>query len=252
MLLLVGMVTVGSWRVRDDQSRHESLERSARMVAALEQVHATFFEEIGIVAALVWERDPGLAALYENAAEELDQDLSLARREALATGDTGATATLDSLTERIARLDQQLGPIVPALLASDPDQAIDIALTGVGPAQSEIYVIRDVLEQLVTEEEKDFAEEHAAANRAADVTFMLLIAFGAVALVGGTATIVTLIMSVLRPLASLQASVRAIASGDLQTRAKVSGPEEVASLARDFNEMVSQRRRAEEALSEYQ
>jgi len=248
MLLVVGMVTVASWRVRDDQSRHESLERSARMVAALEQVHATFFEEIAIVAALVWARDPAFATLYVNAAEELEQDLSLAQREALAAGDTRATATLDFLTQRITRLDQQFGPIVPALLGSDPDEAIDIALADMGPAQSETYLIRGVLEQLVTEEQKEFAAKRAAADHSADVTLMLVIAFGAVALVGGTATMVTLMVLVVQPLASLRKSVRAITSGDLQTRAKVSGPEEVASLAQDFNEMVSARRLVEEAL----
>jgi PAS domain S-box-containing protein len=47
-----------------------------------------------------------------------------------------------------------------------------------------------------------------------------------------------LVVSVLRPLAALRASARAIAAGDLEARAKVSGPEEVTSLARDFNAMT--------------
>jgi len=57
-----------------------------------------------------------------------------------------------------------------------------------------------------------------------------------------------LLMSVVRPLVALRTSARAFAAGDLATRARVAGPEEVASLARDFNEMVAQRGRAEEAL----
>jgi len=61
-----------------------------------------------------------------------------------------------------------------------------------------------------------------------------------------------LAVSVARPLASLQASARAVASGDLEARARVSGPEEVASLARDFNEMVTARQRADEALKKAQ
>ena len=250
MLLMAGMVTVASWRVRDDQSRHQSLERSARTVAALEQAHTTFFEEIAIVAALVWVRDPGLATLYGGAVEELKQDLSLAQREALAAGDSRLTARLGFLMQRITRLDQQLGPIAPALLGPDPDEAIDIALAGMGPAQSETYLIRDVLENLVAEEQKEFAAKRAAADHSADVTLMLVTAFGAVALVGGIATIVTLMALVVQPLASLRKSVRAITSGDLQTRAEVSGPEEVTSLAQDFNEMVSARRLVEEALHE--
>jgi diguanylate cyclase (GGDEF)-like protein/PAS domain S-box-containing protein len=47
-----------------------------------------------------------------------------------------------------------------------------------------------------------------------------------------------LVGSVVRPLASLRVSARAIASGNLEARAKVAGPEEVASLAHDFNTMT--------------
>jgi diguanylate cyclase (GGDEF)-like protein/PAS domain S-box-containing protein len=88
----------------------------------------------------------------------------------------------------------------------------------------------------------------AAAARASDTTLALLIGFSMFAFLGSAATLIVLIVSVVRPLASLQESARAVAAGDLETRARVAGPEEVASLARDFNEMVAQRGRAEEAL----
>ena len=52
----------------------------------------------------------------------------------------------------------------------------------------------------------------------------------------------------MRPLAALRSSVRATAEGDFDANAKASGPEEVASLARDFNDMLARRRSAEEAL----
>ena len=72
----------------------------------------------------------------------------------------------------------------------------------------------------------------------ADVTFWLIIARGVVAFVltAGIATVV--LLSILRPLAVLRLSARAIAAGNLNARARVYGPEEVASLARDFNRMT--------------
>ena len=113
---------------------------------------------------------------------------------------------------------------------------------------SESYILG--LDELARGQQAELAAERAAADRAADATLTFFIAFGLVALVGGTATILIVILSVVRPLASLRKSVRAITSGDLQTRARVSGPEEVASLAQDFNEMVNARGLVEYALRE--
>ncbi|MGD0205912.1 MAG: PAS domain S-box protein, partial [Dehalococcoidia bacterium] len=53
-----------------------------------------------------------------------------------------------------------------------------------------------------------------------------------------TAGVAVLAVAVVRPLAALRASARAITSGDVKARAKASGPEEVASPARGFNEMT--------------
>jgi PAS domain S-box-containing protein len=53
-----------------------------------------------------------------------------------------------------------------------------------------------------------------------------------------TAGVAVLAVAVVRPLAALRASARALTSGDVKARAKACGPEEVASLARGFNEIT--------------
>jgi PAS domain S-box-containing protein len=78
----------------------------------------------------------------------------------------------------------------------------------------------------------------AVVDRVADTTVWLAIGLSAAAFVMVATTVAVVILSTIRPLAALQASVRAIAAGDLRARAEVSGPEEVASLARDFNAMT--------------
>ena len=83
-----------------------------------------------------------------------------------------------------------------------------------------------------------------------DTTLASLIGFSTFAFLVGAATLIVLVVSIVRPLASLQESARAVASGDLDARAEMAGPEEVKSLARDFNEMIAERKRAEEALRE--
>ena len=69
-------------------------------------------------------------------------------------------------------------------------------------------------------------------------TLWLVIGLSAAAFVVVAATVAGLIVWTTRPLAALQASARAITAGDAEARARVSGPEEVASLARDFNAMT--------------
>jgi methyl-accepting chemotaxis protein len=87
------------------------------------------------------------------------------------------------------------------------------------------------LSQLSMQEQAELASARAAADRSSQMTAALTIGLSAVALTGGTALVVMLVLSVVRPLGLLRRSVRAIMSGDLNTRAEVSGPDEVASLA---------------------
>ncbi len=82
------------------------------------------------------------------------------------------------------------------------------------------------------------AAQRAAADHAADTTLWLLMGFGTATFLVAAGTAGMLLVSVIRPLASLRATARAITSGDLESRAEVCGPEEVASLARAFNEMT--------------
>ena len=87
------------------------------------------------------------------------------------------------------------------------------------------------------------------ANRDANVSLWLAIGFGITVILTAILVLAMLTSSVLRPLASLQRSVQAVMSGNPRSRASVSGPEEVASLARDFNRMISQQEHAAEEMA---
>jgi PAS domain S-box-containing protein len=77
-----------------------------------------------------------------------------------------------------------------------------------------------------------------AADRAADTALWPLIGLSAAAFALAAATVAGAIVSTVRPLATLRASARAITAGGPGVRADVSGPQEAASLARDFNAMT--------------
>jgi diguanylate cyclase (GGDEF)-like protein/PAS domain S-box-containing protein len=251
MLLLAALVAVAVWRARDDREGHSSLERRSTVVTALDDARAEWFLGGAWITTSALVDDPApLLELHRQATLAAREDLDRARAGLIALGGKDEVAALDELAQQMDHLAQELDTLWVASPATDWNTRMERAQQLVPILAPAGMTMVTGLEQLAQGQQDKLAAERAAADLAADVTLMLLIATGLVALAGGTTTMVMLILSVVRPLASLRKSVRAITSGDLQTRAKVSGPEEVASLAHDFNEMVSARGLVEYALRE--
>jgi diguanylate cyclase (GGDEF)-like protein/PAS domain S-box-containing protein len=251
MLLLVGMVTVAVWRARDDRERHSSLERRTTVVSALDDARAQSYLAAASAAIAAVADDPSpFYDLYRQVTQATQEDLDQARAVLISLGAKEQLDAVGELNKQRQQLAQELDTLWVSSLSADRSARVETAqeqLPRLWPL-AETFILG--LEQLAEGQQAKLAAERAAADRAADATVTLFIAFGLVALAGGTTTMVMLILSVVRPLASLRKSVRAITSGDLQARAKVSGPEEVASLAHDFNEMISARGLVEYALRE--
>ena len=251
VLLVAAGVATTVWRARDDQERHRSLELRFAVVSALDDARAEWFLGGAWITTSALVEDPApLLELYRQATLAAWEDIGRARAELIALGAKDEVATLDELGQQADQLMQELDTLWGSSPATDWNtrmETVQQLMPRVLPAAQTLVT---GLEQLAEGQQAKLAAERAAADRAADVTLTLSIAIGLVALLAGTTTMMTLILSVVRPLAGLRKSVRAITSGDLQTRAKVSGPEEVASLAQDFNEMVSARGLVECALRE--
>jgi len=251
VLLLAGLVTVGVWRARDDENRHSSLQRRSAVVFALDDARAQSFLAAAWSAAAPLAEDPAaFFTLYQEAAVATREDLAEARSGLVALGAEDELAAVDELRRQQDQLLQELDALWVNSSGTERDARIEVAQEALPRLWPTVEAFVGGLTGLARAQRAELAAGRAAADRAAGVTLTLFIGFGLVALVVGTTAMVMLILSVVRPLASLQASARSVAAGDLRTRAKVSGPAEVASLAQDFNEMVSQRRRTEEALRE--
>jgi diguanylate cyclase (GGDEF)-like protein/PAS domain S-box-containing protein/putative nucleotidyltransferase with HDIG domain len=239
VVLLAGMATLAVWRTHDIQQQHDALERTSRAAAAMERTHAQFRrEQAAILSSLLFPDDPALLDEYHDAAASLEQDLSQARAAALAEGDADEVAALDDLTERIGQFNGQVHSALPGLLAASPETRLQLLTASRSEMWSETEAIVAGLQQLALEEQQQLASSRATADRAADTALWLLVGFGTAAFLAAAGTVAMLIVSVVRPLASLRASARAITAGDSEARARVSGPEEIVSLARDFNEMT--------------
>jgi diguanylate cyclase (GGDEF)-like protein/PAS domain S-box-containing protein/putative nucleotidyltransferase with HDIG domain len=239
VLVLVAVAILAVFRVRQHQEQLLTLEDTAATVAALEHARAQLFFELAALSGLVFSADPTLLDAYHEAAAVVEQDLGQARAEAVAAGKADYVATLDDLAERVDQVNEVVNATLPIVLQADPGTRVQLVGAAMPGMWAEIDAIVVTLDQLAGDEQAALAAERAAANDAAAVTSWIIVGFGGIALLVVTGIVIVTIASVVGPLVSLRATARAITSGDLESRANVFGPEEVASVARDFNEMTA-------------
>jgi diguanylate cyclase (GGDEF)-like protein/PAS domain S-box-containing protein/putative nucleotidyltransferase with HDIG domain len=237
--LLAAFATLAVLRTRDMQQQHHAFQHTSSAAAALESANAQFRrEQAALLSFLLFEADSVPLDDYHDAAAAIEHHLSHARTEALARGDADEVLALDDLTERIANFNATVDSTLPILLQADPETRLLLATAGRPEMWSESEGITADLQEMASNEQQELAARTVAADRSAATTLWLLVGFGTAAFLVAAGTVAMLIVSVVRPLASLRASARAITAGDLKARPRVSGPEEVASLAQDFNQMA--------------
>jgi diguanylate cyclase (GGDEF)-like protein len=164
----------------------------------------------------------------------VQQDLSQAQAIALSEGRQADAAFLDDLIARIDAFDEGISDRASLFLTGDEEAATEGMAEMVVTAED----IVDDLDLAANRERSTVAAERVAADQASSLTLWLQVGLGGFALMTASIVAVVLVASVIRPLASLRASARAITVGDLEARADVFGPEEVTSLAQDFNHMT--------------
>jgi len=239
LVLLVGFATLAICGTRNVRQQHSAFEHTSSAATALEGAHAQFRrEQAAVLSILLFSGDSSLLDDYHDAAAATEQHLSDARAGTLTHSGADELRALDDLTERIGQFNETVDLALPFLLAADPETRLQLATASKSEMWSEAEAIVADLQTLVQKEQQQLAATQAAADRAADTTLWLLVGSGTGAFLIAAGTVAVFIVSVVGPLAALRASARAITSGDLKARARISGPEEVASLAHDFNEMT--------------
>jgi diguanylate cyclase (GGDEF)-like protein/PAS domain S-box-containing protein len=234
VVLFVATAAAAVWSTRDHQSRLDSLEQRSRAAVALESARSNFYMEAAGLMGGLFAPGSGLPEEATLGRVGLHDDLAKARTALEATGDTEALLLLDDLTASIGELEGTIDQVLPIVETGGTAAAINMF-----PRMAD--AVEDTsarLGEMVDGQRAAFASQEDAARLAADraLWVVIVLASGAFLLAVGGALVLT--GSVVRALASLRAKVKAITDGDLQARAEVYGPEEVASLARDFNEMT--------------
>lgn len=249
--LLVAVALLATWRMQQERSDREELEQRAAVVASLENAQAQFFRGAVLITAAVFIQDPvPLIASYHQVQVEGDESLEQARTGLMALGESSETGALDSFAEQMGQLRQEVDTVLTVGVIAERSTRVELGLQYYPQMWPKIEAMMATLEQLSGEQQAELVDARAAADQASDANLALLIGLSTLAFLGGAALLVALIISIVRPLSALRESARAVASGNLEVRAKIAGPEEVASLARDFNQMIAERERAEQALRE--
>lgn len=261
LFVLVATTVVGILRTRENQSRLTNLETTSLSAASLEHARAEFLNATNSLAALGFIGEPRFFLAYERSVERARQDLLQARAIAASEGREDDASSLDALITKIDSFANIVSDVAVLFLAGGE--------AGVAERESDLAaaaeeIVAD-LELAADRERSALAAETAGTVEALNLTLWLQISIGGLALMIGAIAAAALGVSVMRPLASLRASARAITAGNLKVRADISGPEEVTSLAQDFNKMtetligrnralersIAERKHAEEALARH-
>jgi diguanylate cyclase (GGDEF)-like protein len=249
MLVLLGTVGgVATWRTHSDRSTLNVVDQRLAVVTELDNARAyTLVSAVQFAAAVLTDGPTSLEDTFSDAGTTVYQNLRDSRENLAAMGDEEESARLDGVIAQVNQWQSETSTFINASGASSQDERLRIAEQYIPALWPQFKNTMSELEQLSNEQQTQLANETAAAGRSVDRSLALIIGLTGIAFLTAIGTM-TLVSSVIRPLQALERVAKAVATGNLDVRARTEGPQEVASLARALNVMVEKRQQAEEAL----
>jgi len=239
LVLLSATVVVAVWRAQNDHDQQAAVAHRITVATALGDARAQFF--IGatqlMIAAFADDPAPFIDA-YRTTVPPVDNDMRQARKALVALNEPDGVALLDETAMDIGQLQQAIEGFLPTTLTHDRDTRLGLVIQYIPQMWPDVQTMMGNLEHLADGEQGKLTAERTAADQSSQTTLALLVGLSTLALLVAFGILGIFVISLLRPLSSLQASVKAITSGNWSVRAKVFGLEETASLAHDFNEMT--------------
>jgi len=248
MLVLLGMVGgVAFWRTHSDGSTLDVVEKRLAIVTDLDNARSyTLLSAAQLAAALFGDGSASLEGSFAEAGLIIEDSLDNARSGLAAMGNEAEAAQLDGIIAQVDGWQAQTDSFA-SMGAVSPEEKLRMGQHYVPALWPQFRDTMGQLAALSEDQETRLVAETADAEQAVDKSLAVIAGLTAIAFLTAVGTL-TLVFSVVRPLRALEQVASAVAEGDLDTRAKTDGPEEVATLAKAFNVMVEERQRAEEAL----
>jgi PAS domain S-box-containing protein len=237
LLLLAGVGAVAVWRAQSERDARTSLQLRSLAVQALEgqQGQVYLIGTYTALSSIVDDPTPFINSYYDLASTVTDT-INKAHDAIAATGDD--TAAIDQMQADAQGILQYADDILAQYPQMTRDQRQESARLTANDLWPKAGPMIGELNQIVQDQQSKLVSEQKAADRTSQISLALLITLSALSFFVAAGILATFIWTLVRPLGLLQKSVRAIISGDLEARAPESGPEELASVARDVNEMT--------------
>jgi diguanylate cyclase (GGDEF)-like protein/PAS domain S-box-containing protein len=234
ILLLVGISLASVFRFGNDQVDVDAIEKASLTAAALADIDTEFTLQIETLRAFPVTRDWSFADSFRSSIARVESDIQEAQALQSDSADPQALAALDDLARELQQIAVQGEGTFLFTEVTDAEQATAAR----SQIEGSIATLRPIVADLISEQQRqiDLALPSTAGD--GDLLLWALLGFAGLVFVVGIWSALALARSILRPLASLQASARAIASGNVATRPQISGAAEFKSLARDLDRMI--------------
>lgn len=249
-LPLCVLAAVAAWHGHDESSSRRDFEKRSLAAAALDDARAHIFLSTLYIGAAAFFEDPAPflsshAAAYPEVREELEQ----ARATFESFGASEEVAAINEILAQTASLEKRSSFLANFSSLSVAERVEELRQSYVS-LWPDVEALTSSLNTFVEQQHQKLSQERLAADTTTNLTLALLLTFCFFTFVAGSAALLLILFSIVRPMQALKRDLQAIADGDSSRVVTVSGPEEVASLGRHINEMVERRKKAEEALRE--
>jgi diguanylate cyclase (GGDEF)-like protein/PAS domain S-box-containing protein len=234
LLLIVGISGVSFLRFGNGQVDAPAIENTSRTVAALSDIDVELTLELESVRAFPVTTDWSFADTFRDSITRVQTHIQEAQALQTDSGDAQALAALDDISRQVKEISLQGEGAFLFTEVDDPQQAT----TARSQLEGSISNLRPAVADLISEQQRQL--DLALASTPSDDTLLLAaqLGFAGLALVVGGFAALALARSILRPLSSLRASVKAIARGNVATGPQISGAAEFESLAKDLDRMI--------------
>jgi diguanylate cyclase (GGDEF)-like protein/PAS domain S-box-containing protein len=236
-LLLIGVCLISVFRLGDDQAGQvdvDAVEKASLTTAALRDIDSEFTLQLETMRAFPVTKDWSFADTFRESIARVQENVEEAKA---LQGDPADSQTLAALDD-IARQTQEIEVQGEGAFLFTEVGADDQATTARSQVEDSIASLRPVVAEMISEQQHQMDLALPATASDGDLLLWALLGSAGLIFIVGVWAALTLTRSILRPLASLQASARAIASGNIATRPQIQGTPEFESLARDFDRMI--------------
>lgn len=228
-LVVVGAISLQATRALGSSSA-AILAANYRSVVAAQRMNEAVTELEGATTTIVLgEREAGVAAT-EGPRRRFEEELGRQEANITEPGELERTRTLradwGAYQQLLDRLSQP----------GDPAAVRGLVIDAVQPAAERV---REGAQAILALNQAAMVHKSELAHDAAQRVQWLVVLGTLVALIAGGLVSASLTAQLLRPLSELSQAARRIGEGDLEARARVSGGDEVAQLATEFNLMAA-------------